>query len=267
VNLADFDRALKQAGHPGAEWWSRTTFHGGTMTQLNERDEPRVTRFASEDAMFRSLFADAAMDLPPRAGALLHPSAIQHLPSRALWRVALPAHSMMKDRANGLLAMMDTSGLVADPEHGALQITILDAATGAVRASWIPPHAVTWLRFDGENVVVDDQRENASICDPLTGRVLGATEPGMRASRAEQVEPTLPFPLEAGQRIATVTPDTVWVDAGEELRILERATGRVLSKQPVPWGEDKLYGLENGYSPADGLVLVSSEEDLSAYSA
>ena len=318
MNSADLDRTLKALGHPGVEWWYRASFDGGTMTQLNERDEPVVTRFASEDAMFRSLFARAAMDLPPREGALLHPSAITHLPSRALWRVALPPRSMMKDRANGLLAMMDTSGLIADPEHGALQITILDAATGVVRASWIAPHAVTWLRFDGGNLVVDDQRENASICDPLTGRVLGATEPNVRVPWKN---PILPFLLDADRNrselknpdgtvlwerrgfvryayrtnglsvigrddgeveavlddgtslwvvkggLATVTPDTVWVDAGSKLRIIETLTGRQLSKQPAPWGEDKLYGLENGYSPADGLVLISSEEDLAAYAS
>ena len=318
MNSADLDRALKALGHPGITWWYRTSFDGGTMTQLNERDEPMVTRFPNEDAMFRSLFADAAMDLPPRTGALLHPSAITHLPSRALWRVALPAHSMMKDRANGLLAMMDTSGLIADPGHGALQITILDAATGVIRASWIPPHAATWVRFDGDDLVVDDQRENASICDPLTGRVLGPTEPGVRVPWKN---PILPFLLDANRNrselrnpdgillwerkgfvryahrthgmsvigrddgeveavlddgtslwtvkgaLATVTPGTVWVDAGSKLRIIETLTGRQLSKQPAPWGEDKLYGLENGYSDADGLVLISSEEDLAAYAA
>lgn len=218
--------------------------------------------------MHRSLFADAAMDLAPREGALLHASAIVHAPTRALWRVTLPAHSMMKARANGLLAMLDTTGLVQDPEHGALQITILDAATGAIRASWIAPHAVTWVRFDGDGyLVVDDQRENASVCDPLTGRVLRRTEPGARDPWVEPPTPTLPFPLEAGQSIATVTPDTTWVDEGENLLIIETLTGRQLSKQPAPWGEDKLYALENGYSAADGLVLISSDEDLAGYSA
>ena len=89
------------------------------------------------------------------------------------------------------MVVHDTSGLFVDPQHGARQITILDAATGSVLASWLPRHAALTTRFEGDRLIIDDRKYNASVCNPLTGEVLGTTEPRARESWADPLFPNI----------------------------------------------------------------------------
>lgn len=287
------------------------------MRVYGDRDNGVDTTFSSEDAMCRWLLAKELRQLPPRPKAVLHASAITHTPGPAIWQVSMPEHSLERARGIGMIAVVDTSGLFIDPKRGAAQITILDVTTGAVLASWLPPHGVAWARFEGRNLVVDGYKNNASICEPLTGRVIGSTEPGLRekyedpllpnvlhasreSSRLESPDGALlwsrPSYVRSGARrhglsiiavddptvveavrddgttvwttpgsIATVTADTVWVDAIELAHIVDIRTGTVLSSMAAPWGSFQLWGTCNGWDPADDLVLISDDLSIAAY--
>lgn len=171
MNIADLERLLPKQD------WPRTFFEGRTMASVGSRDEEHTTRFPSEDAMVRWAIVTWFKDEAPRPGAVVLTSAIAAAKTNALWRVTLPDRSELLAAGNAgnagsagsddLLAIKDTTGLHEDPERGATQITILDAATGLVKATWLPPHGVTRAGFlAGEFAVSHANR--ATVVDPMT---------------------------------------------------------------------------------------------------
>jgi hypothetical protein len=319
VNLDELDRILKRAGSGGVPSSPWQFFSGSTMTTNGDRGEVSTREFSSEAAMCSWLLARELVWRGPRPDAVRHESIIEPIDSAALWRLAHPDHSHLRARGGGLLAIVDTSGLILDPERGATQITIVDAATGAIRASWIPAHGAKWLRFEGATLVVDDGEGKATVCEPMTGRVVGAARPGEREVTPDPMLPTVLHRSRETSRLespdgvvlwrrpgwvwsatrvhglsvinianasvveavrddgsaawthdgilATVTADTAWIDAGARLLVVDIDTGVVLSSPPVPWSDVKLYGLHNGWDPCDGLVMISDESTLAAYTA
>jgi hypothetical protein len=213
VNLDDLDRILRDAGHPGIHSSPRTSYDGSTMTITGDRDNGVDTTFASEDALCRWVLTHELRWSAPRRGAVAHQSAIAPIAGAAIWQVSLPLNSELRARGNGILAVLDSSGVLADPERGAMQVTILASATGAVLASWLPPHGAMWPRVENGHLVVDDGRGTASMCETLTGRVVGQTTAGVREKWADPLVPNI-------------------LQRGTEVTRLESAEGTLLWERP-----------------------------------
>jgi hypothetical protein len=144
----------------------------------------------------------------PRSGAVVHPSTIVPIDGAGVWQVAIPEHSQLTSRGNGMTVVSDMSGYFADPEHGATQLTILDAATGVVLATWIPPHAMLYTRFEGGSLVVDDLGGNASVCQPLTGRVIEPTTSGFPEGFTAHLRPDYPDGWDVADGLRLVSTGT-----------------------------------------------------------
>jgi hypothetical protein len=178
------------------------------MTQYGDRDQRSSRTFASEDAMCRWLVAKEFRKLAPRHGAVVHDSAIAPIEGAGVWQVELPELSQLSSRANGMTVVSDMSGFFVDPEHGATQLTILEAATGVVLATWIPPHATLYTRFEGSNLVVDDLGGNASVCEPLTGRVIKLITSGYPEGFTEQLRSDYPNGWDDADGLTLVSTET-----------------------------------------------------------
>ena len=79
------------------------------------------------------------------------------------WRRTMPPMTELVGRGHGLAVLRDTTGLVVDPAHGAAQVTLVDVATGEVRASWLPPHGI------GTVLVVGSTAEPVILLSSATG--------------------------------------------------------------------------------------------------
>jgi hypothetical protein len=213
MNLAELDAIFVAAGVPSPLAQRRASFNGPSFTTHGDRDQVTVRTWASVDEMCRSLAADRLRKIGPRPGAVLYPSAIALAEGAGVWQVTMPEYSQLTSRGNGMTFISDTTGLHADPAHGGTQITVLDAHTGTVLASWLPPHAMAYTRWEGDRLIVDDLNGNASACDPLTGRVVGPSASGFPEGFTAGMSPEYP----------------------------------------------------NGWNAADGLVLESGPESLTAY--
>jgi hypothetical protein len=188
---------------------------GSTLTIYGDRGDNQVRTFSSQDALCRWMVAHEFNDIAQRPGAVLHPTAIAPIAGRGIWQVQYPEHSMLSARGNGLIIIRDTSGLFADPEHGGTQITVLEAATGEVLATWLPPHGVATTRFDGIHLIVDDLKDSASICEPLTGRVVGTTEAGVRHKWADPLLPNILHNSNETSRLESPDGVLLWERAGQ----------------------------------------------------
>jgi hypothetical protein len=184
------------------------------MTTHDERDQVSTRVFASEEQLSYWLLGRELKWRSPRPDAVLHTTLIEPVSGPALWQVSVPEQSGLRARGDGMLAIVDTSGLMIDPERGAAQITVLDAATGSILSTWLPPHGAMWPRFESGTLVVDDGTGHATVCDPLTGEVLGRARPGVRHASAQ---PLLPNILRTGKetsRLESPEGTTLWTRPG-----------------------------------------------------
>lgn len=119
-----------------------------TITREGDRGERTVETFRDEDELCRYLLLRSLAPRPPRPHARRHEPQLHRLPTADVaapalrWRRGLPALTGLVGRGRGLAVLRDTTGLVDDPRRGASQVTVVDVATGEIRASWLPPHAI-----------------------------------------------------------------------------------------------------------------------------
>lgn len=140
--------------------WERLT--PTSITREGDRGEQHVETFRDEDELCRHLLVRTLARKPPRPGARRHEPDLPLMPIDDVaapaprWRLGLPPRTEVVGRGRGLVVLCDTTGLLVDARHGASQVTVLDAATGEVVASWLPPGAIgtALVVGDDEPVVV-----------------------------------------------------------------------------------------------------------------
>jgi outer membrane protein assembly factor BamB len=131
--------------HGGSRWEHLTPT---TITREGDRGETDVQTFRDEDELCRYLLVRSLAALPPRRGARAHRPRLPVAPvdgaDRAIvrWRRELPTLAAVVGHGRGLVVLRDTTGLVVDPDHGVAQVTVVDATSGDVVASWLPAGAV-----------------------------------------------------------------------------------------------------------------------------
>jgi outer membrane protein assembly factor BamB len=248
VNLSELDSLLTKAGTDGVPRSRWESFDGSTMTTQDERDQVSTRVFASEEELSYWLLCRELKWRSPRPGAVLHKTLIEPASGPALWQVSVPVQSGLRARGDGMLAIIDTSDLMIDPQRGAAQITVVDATTGSILSTWLPPHGAMWLRFQEGALVVDDGTERATVCDPLTGEVLGQARPGVRLAWTDPLLPNILL-------------------TGKETSRLESPHGTVLWTRPGwVWSEARAHGLSIIGTAQRTVVEAVRDDGASAWS-
>ncbi len=178
------------------------------IVRAGDRGETETQSFPNEDALCRSLLVGllimrpvpvgaAAPDAPRTRPALppvkvakpgfwekVRQQSVGRLAPTPAWSRALPVHSGIAARGQGLLLLTDTGALVEHAENGALHVTAVDIVTGAERWShpiW-PPAATRSVAVAGAFTVL---AYGAVVCalDTATGALLWSRD---RADLFEQ---------------------------------------------------------------------------------